>query len=51
MLVSKISLAKLIKTYKFSTDFKFENLKFRNHLSMKLVDEPQLYLERREIIK
>ncbi|KNC21964.1 putative cytochrome P450 313a4 [Lucilia cuprina] len=47
MLFSKITLAKLIKTYKFSTDFKFEELSFTNHITLKLVEEPQLHLEKR----
>ncbi|XP_065368964.1 probable cytochrome P450 313a4 [Calliphora vicina] len=44
----KISLAKLIKTYKFSTDFKYKDLKFENHISLKLVEDPQVHMEQRK---
>ncbi|KAI8125170.1 putative cytochrome P450 313a4 [Lucilia cuprina] len=44
----KISLAKLIKTYKFTTDFKYEDLICENHMSLKIVEEPRVHLERRE---
>ncbi|XP_065368965.1 probable cytochrome P450 313a4 [Calliphora vicina] len=46
-LFSKITLAKLIKKYKFSTDFKYKDLEFVNHISLKMVEQPQLHLERR----
>ncbi|XP_065368966.1 probable cytochrome P450 313a4 [Calliphora vicina] len=45
----KISLAKLIKTYKFSTDFKYKDLKFENHIALKLVELPQLHVEQRKV--
>ncbi|XP_065368963.1 probable cytochrome P450 313a4 [Calliphora vicina] len=47
----KIVLAKLIKTYKFSTDFKYKDLKFENRIALKLMEIPQLHLEQRNIRK
>ncbi|XP_037812912.1 probable cytochrome P450 313a4 [Lucilia sericata] len=44
----KIALAKLIKTYKFTTDFKYEDIVCENHMSLKIVEEPRVYLEKRE---
>ncbi|KAI8125146.1 putative cytochrome P450 313a4 [Lucilia cuprina] len=43
----KISLAKLIKTYKFTTDFKYEDIACENHMSLKIIKEPHVYLEKR----
>ncbi|KAM7343555.1 putative cytochrome P450 313a4 [Cochliomyia hominivorax] len=44
----KVSLVTLIKNYKFSTDFKYENLRFENHLTLKLVEEPEIHIEPRD---
>ncbi|KAM7344091.1 putative cytochrome P450 313a4 [Cochliomyia hominivorax] len=50
LLSVKIFLIKIMKKYKFSTDFKYEDLRFENHIVLKLVEEPHLHLQRREII-
>ncbi|KAM7342776.1 putative cytochrome P450 313a4 [Cochliomyia hominivorax] len=47
MLFMKITLSKLIKRFIFSTDFKYENLKFHNHIVLHLEDEPQIFVKRR----
>ncbi|KAM7345008.1 putative cytochrome P450 313a4 [Cochliomyia hominivorax] len=48
LLLMKTALAKLIQRYKFSTDFKYENLRFQNYVSIKLEEEPLIDVERRE---
>lgn len=45
---AKISLAKFIKSFKFSTDFKYEDLKVMNNITLTLMHEPSLKLEQRE---
>ncbi|XP_065362079.1 probable cytochrome P450 313a4 [Calliphora vicina] len=49
ILFVKISLAKLIKAYKFTTDFKYENLTPENRMTLRLVEEPRLHIERRKV--
>ncbi|KAM7341963.1 uncharacterized protein ACRADG_009556 [Cochliomyia hominivorax] len=50
MISLKISLIKILKRYRVTTDFKYEDLQFQNQTVLKLVKVPQLYFQRREII-
>ncbi|TMW40252.1 hypothetical protein DOY81_014668, partial [Sarcophaga bullata] len=45
----KIFLAQLIRNYRFVTNFKFDNLKTVNRISIQLVEEPEIKIERRGI--
>uniref|UniRef100_A0A1A9VEU0 Cytochrome P450 n=1 Tax=Glossina austeni TaxID=7395 RepID=A0A1A9VEU0_GLOAU len=47
LLSTKITLAKLLRNYKFTTDFKFENLKFVEDITLKLQKLPLFTIERR----
>ncbi|XP_015032955.2 probable cytochrome P450 313a4 [Drosophila willistoni] len=47
LMFSKLTLAKLLRNYKFHTDFRFENLKPIHSVSLKFNEVPLLELERR----
>uniref|UniRef100_A0A1A9X1I7 Cytochrome P450 n=1 Tax=Glossina brevipalpis TaxID=37001 RepID=A0A1A9X1I7_9MUSC len=47
LLSIKITLAKLLRNYKFATDFKFEKLEFIEDITLKLREVPLLAIERR----
>uniref|UniRef100_D3TPD9 Cytochrome P450 n=1 Tax=Glossina morsitans morsitans TaxID=37546 RepID=D3TPD9_GLOMM len=47
LLSTKITLAKLLRNYKFTTYFKFENLKFVEDITLKLQQLPLFTIERR----
>ncbi|KAM7344421.1 uncharacterized protein ACRADG_011160 [Cochliomyia hominivorax] len=47
LLTVKISLIKILMRYKFSTDFKYEDLKFQNHIILKLAEKPKIHMQRR----
>ncbi|EDW67259.1 probable cytochrome P450 313a4 isoform X1 [Drosophila virilis] len=47
MISAKITLAKLLRNYKFSTSFKFEDLYFVEDITIKLKTVPLLTLQRR----
>ncbi|XP_037892332.1 probable cytochrome P450 313a4 isoform X1 [Glossina fuscipes] len=48
LLSTKITLAKLLRNYKFTTDFKFEHLKFVEDITLKLQKLPLFTIERRD---
>ncbi|CAD6995520.1 unnamed protein product [Ceratitis capitata] len=45
--VLRIILFGLIRNFKFSTSFQYENLVFSNHISLRYVEEPKLQIYRR----
>lgn len=47
IIFSKIILAKLLKTYKFTTDFKYEDLKTENHMTLQFLKDPKINVEKR----
>ncbi|KNC21583.1 putative cytochrome P450 313a4 [Lucilia cuprina] len=47
ILFLKTALAKLIKAYKFTTDFKYKYIVPENHMTLKLVQGPQIRIEKR----
>ncbi|XP_068155166.1 probable cytochrome P450 313a4 [Drosophila tropicalis] len=47
LMMSKLTLAKLLRNYKFHTDFPFENLKPIHSVTLKFNEVPLLKLERR----
>lgn len=47
LISAKITLAKLLRNYKFSTSFKFEDLYFVEDITIKLKTVPLLKLQRR----
>ncbi|KAM7344097.1 putative cytochrome P450 313a4 [Cochliomyia hominivorax] len=49
MIFLKVYLIKILRRYKFTTDFKYEDLKFVNHTIMKFVEKPKLHLQRRDV--
>ncbi|KAL9895156.1 cytochrome P450 313a4 isoform 1-T1 [Glossina fuscipes fuscipes] len=48
LLSTKITLAKLLRNYKFTTDLKFEHLKFVEDITLKLQKLPLFTIERRD---
>lgn len=48
MIFAKISLVKLIKTYKFSTDFKYEDLILQSQITLTFKENPKIKVERRK---
>lgn len=47
ILSMKVTLAKLVRNYKFSTSFNYKNLQFIDNITIKLATTPLLKLERR----
>lgn len=47
LISAKITLAKLLRNFKFSTEFKFEDLHFVEDITIKLKKVPLLELQRR----
>lgn len=47
LLILKVALAKLLRNYKFTTSFPYENLQIVNNLFLKFKEEPCLELQRR----
>jgi len=48
LISAKITLAKLLRNYKFSTSFKFDDLFFVEDITIKLKTVPFLELQRRK---
>ena len=47
LLSAKITLAKLLRNYRFSTSFKFEDLWYVEDITMKLKNYPHMAVEHR----
>ncbi|EDV49406.1 probable cytochrome P450 313a2 [Drosophila erecta] len=47
LMSSKLALVKILRNYQLSTSFPYENLKFVDHMVMKLHQSPQLAFQRR----
>ncbi|KAH8242674.1 hypothetical protein KR032_001088 [Drosophila birchii] len=47
LLSSKLSLAKILRNFKVSTSFRYEDLEFVENIGMKLTETPRLAFERR----
>ncbi|XP_034113845.1 probable cytochrome P450 313a4 [Drosophila albomicans] len=48
LIAIKVAMAKLLRNYKFSTSFKFEDLRFCEHVTLSLETVPLLEVQRRD---
>ncbi|KAH8381275.1 hypothetical protein KR093_001708 [Drosophila rubida] len=48
LISTKVTLAKLLRNYTFTTSFKFEDLHFVEHITLKFEQMPQLAIQRRD---
>jgi len=47
LISAKMTLAKILRNYKLSTNFLFKDLKFIDNTTIKLAEQPLLEVERR----
>lgn len=48
MMSAKITLAHLLRRYKFTTDLKFEDIRLKTHLVLEVTNEKPLRIEERQ---